>query len=63
MKGAVHKMPCQHQYKFRDYCGAKVCDGCSDHEGLARCYCGWAASGGDGWRELFEMGEQIDDDY
>ena len=52
-----------HDYQFRAYCGAKVCDSCEDHEGLARCYCGWAASGGNGIRELIEMGEQIDDDY
>jgi len=52
-----------HDYQFRAYCGAKVCDSCEDHEGLARCYCGWAASGGNGIRELVEMGEQIDDDY
>jgi len=29
---------------------------------LARCYCGWAESGGDGYEELLEMGEYINDD-
>jgi len=29
---------------------------------LARCYCGWASSGGDGRKELLEMGETIDPD-
>jgi hypothetical protein len=27
-------------------CGAMVCADCCHHEGLCRCYCGWAASGG-----------------
>lgn len=44
-------------------CGAFVCDVCDTHKGLCRCYCGWSASGGDGYRELEEMGEQIEDDY
>ena len=43
-------------------CGVAVCDSCGNHKGLARCYCGWSASGGDGYRELQEMGEQIDPD-
>lgn len=54
---------CRHEYEFRDFCGAKVCAGCDDHKGLARCYCGWSAGGGDGYRELLEMGEQIEADY
>lgn len=43
-------MICKHQYVWSRYCGAKVCDGCDDHEGLARCYCGWPA------------GEKLEDD-
>ena len=56
-------MNCKHEYQFRDYCGAYVCAGCSDHKGLDRCYCSWAAGGGDGYAELVEMGERIEDDY
>jgi hypothetical protein len=44
------------------YCGATVCEDCGHHNGLARCYCGWAASGGNGRDELVEMGEVIGDD-
>jgi len=56
-------MPCSHEFQFRDYCGAQVCDGCEHHDGLVRCYCGWAASGGDGYGEVRDMGEQIEPDY
>ena len=55
-------MSCDHDYYFSPYCGAKVCSKCDHHEGLARCYCGWSASGGDGRRELIEMGETIEPD-
>ena len=51
-----------HDYVFNDYCGAKVCVVCEDHKGLARCYCGWSASGGDGYAELIEMGERIEEE-
>ena len=45
-------------------CGVFVCEECDNHEGLARCFCGWAASGGDGYNELLEMGETIEpEDY
>lgn len=51
-------------YQFNDYCGAHVCSNCGDHKGLCRCYCGWAASGGNGRAELIEMGETIEpEDY
>ncbi len=43
-------------------CGALVCDECDYHKGLARCFCGWAASGGNGYQELQEMGETIEPD-
>jgi hypothetical protein len=43
-------------------CGVKVCQDCSLHEGLVRCYCGWASSGGNGYNELIEMGETIEED-
>jgi hypothetical protein len=46
------------------HCGAKVCTTCGEHKGLVRCYCGWSASGGDGARELEEMGETLyEEDY
>jgi hypothetical protein len=61
------ELPCDrgdHEYRFSPHCGAKVCDECNDHEGLARCYCGWARDGGNGRRQLEEMGETIDpEDY
>ena len=44
-------------------CGAYVCDTCGAHVGLARCFCGWSASGGDGRQELIDMGETIGDEY
>lgn len=50
-----------HRYTFNRSCGANVCE-CGDHKGLARCFCGWSRSGGDGYRELIEMGETIDPD-
>ena len=30
---------------------------------MARCYCGWAADGGNGRQQLVEMGENVEDDY
>ncbi len=54
---------CGGEYEFSRYCGCRVCDSCDDHKGLARCYCGWSASGGDGRAELEDMGERIEEDY
>ena len=51
-----------HDYTFDAFCCARVCAVCDDHMGLAHCYCGWARSGGDGRRELIEMGETIGED-
>lgn len=51
---------CGGEYEISRYCGCKVCPDCDNHKGLARCYCGWAASGGDGRIELEEMGETIE---
>ena len=50
----------EHEYVLVKECGANVCMDCNDHEGLARCYCGWALSGGNGYTELLDMGEQIE---
>jgi len=60
-------------------CGAWICSGyvvkhCGAHfsyQGkdkepgpmLARCYCGWAADGGDGVAQLRAEGENVEDDY
>lgn len=49
-----------HDYQFARGCGVQVCYDCGDHSGLTRCYCGWAASGGNGYQELEDMGEQIE---
>ena len=54
---------CGDTMEMSRYCGAYVCDGCEYHDGLARCYCGWSLSGGNGYQELVEMGEQIEEDY
>lgn len=51
-----------HDYYLSRTCGVDVCYECRDHKGgLARCFCGWSQSGGDGYRELVEMGENIED--
>lgn len=47
--------------EFSNHCGAKVCNSCDAHQGLARCFCGWSASGRDGRREPIEMGETIEE--
>lgn len=54
---------CGREARHVGYCGAWVCDHCEKHVGLARCYCGWSERGGDGRRELEELGENIGDDY
>ena len=41
-------------------CGAHICEWCGWHKSLVRCFCGWAASGGDGAAELVALGENID---
>jgi hypothetical protein len=52
---------CGSYYQFSRFCGAKVCIGCGDHKGLARCYCGWSKTRpGEGYAELREMGEVIE---
>ena len=53
---------CKHEYEWSTYCGAKVCWNCDHHQGLTRCYCGWSESGGDGYQELVDMGEVIDEE-
>ena len=57
----VAEMNHEHDYEWSRYCGVDVCVFCDHHKGLARCYCGWAASGGNGYMELIEMGEIIDE--
>jgi hypothetical protein len=54
---------CDGETEFAESCGAYVCATCDKHIGLTRCYCGWSESGGDGYQELLEMGETIEDDY
>ena len=51
----------EHIYHLSKSCGVGVCVECDDHKGLARCYCGWSADGGDGYAQLVEMGEPIED--
>jgi len=47
----------EHEFYFSSYCGVNICTICEFHKELARCYCGWSASGGDGYQELMEMGD------
>ena len=51
----------EHDYLFMSGCGVEVCMDCDDHKGLARCYCGWSANGGDGYAQLSDMGETIEE--
>jgi DNA-directed RNA polymerase subunit M/transcription elongation factor TFIIS len=60
-RGELEVCKCGGVYYFDHYCGAWVCSKCRDHKGLARCYCGWARNGGDGRRQLEELGEQIEE--
>jgi len=52
--------PHTHAYESGGDCGVRVCLDCGDHEGLVRCFCGWAASGADGYQELLDLGETIE---
>ena len=54
---------CGKEATFSRPCGAWVCGTCQAHAGLTRCYCGWSRSGGNGRRELEDMGENIGEDY
>jgi len=54
---------CAGKMEFSRGCGAWVCYECDEHKGLCRCYCGWSVSGGNGYEELEEMGEYIEEDY
>ena len=52
----------EHTFSLSRYCGVLVCDDCKHHQGrpnskgysqtYARCYCGWAADGGNGKAQL-----------
>lgn len=53
---------CGGEFDYSPHCGVPVCVQCDAHHGLARCYCGWSASGGNGASELIEMGETIEED-
>lgn len=56
---------CKSEVELNRYCAAYVCNGeqCQgEHIGMDRCYCGWSRSGGDGYRELLEDGETIEED-
>jgi len=52
----------QNQQSEQRHCAASVCDTCGHHNGLARCYCGWAADGGNGYEQLVAAGETIEPD-
>jgi hypothetical protein len=55
---------CGGTFKWSFYCAADVCDRCGRHKDLARCYCGWAEDGGDGYKQLLDLGEVLEpEDY
>jgi len=54
------KCECGGDFHYSRHCAIKVCDNCGNHNGLARCYCGWSLSGEDGRQELIDMGETIE---
>lgn len=62
-QSAVKQCRCGGEQVMSKYCGAFVCDECDHHAGLVRCYCGWSASGGDGYEELLDEGETIEPEY
>ena len=58
---------CKHEHMFSRHCAADVCFHCNDHlsiggDHIDRCYCGWSRYGDDGYAELLEMGETIEED-
>ncbi|NYE57201.1 hypothetical protein [Carboxydothermus ferrireducens] len=55
------KKECDHVYERNPYCGAWVCVKCDDHKGLERYFCGWSRTSSNGYRELLEMGETIEE--
>jgi hypothetical protein len=60
----MEKCECGNDFFYSKHCAAWVCEECSSHKDLARCYCGWSESGQNGRRELEEMGETIEpEDY
>jgi hypothetical protein len=60
----MKKCSCGGLFVFSKYCGADVCQECDNHKRLARCFCGWSESGGNGRQELIDMGETIEpEDY
>lgn len=60
IEGEGVRCRCGGTFYFERGCGALVCDRCEEHQGFARCFCGWSASGGDGRAELEDLGEVID---
>lgn len=64
MRDADASVECKHIWSehLDSYCCARLCILCGEHQGLARCFCGWSRSGGDGRRELEDMGEVIEDE-
>lgn len=57
------RRPCNHcggRVEFSRHCGAYVCVQCGWHFDLCRCFCGWAADGGDGREQLRELGEVLE---
>lgn len=51
---------CGGELVFSRHCGADVCEKCSNHDGMDRCFCGWSISGNNGYNELLDLGENIE---
>lgn len=54
---------CKQKAPRNNYCGAFVCTTCNHHQGLARCFCGWSLYGNNGYQELLDMGENVEEMY
>lgn len=54
---------CGGRYYFSKYCGAYVCEKCSSHKGLGRCFCGWRKGQKSEAGDTPETPEGEDSDY
>lgn len=58
----IKQCTCGGEAPFDRGCAAYVCLECGHHDGMCRCWCGWSTSGADGYRELIECGETIEEE-
>lgn len=60
MAERVKVCSCGGEKRWSKSCYTMVCENCEDHDGLARCFCGWAKDGDNERQQLEEMGETIE---